>query len=113
MHGSSQRSQTLAHLDELLGRDDRDHPLLRLGDHDLPRLEVGLAERHAVEVHVDPDVAGHLGERRGEPGGPAVLERQDEPSLDELERDLDQRLAAERVADLNRRALLVRALEIL
>src|SRR5262249_47545952 len=27
-----------AHLVEALGLDDRDHPLLRLGDHDLPRL---------------------------------------------------------------------------
>ena len=42
-----------AHLVDALGRDDRDHPLLRLGDHDLPRLEVVLAQRHAVEVHVD------------------------------------------------------------
>ena len=50
----------------------------------------------------------HLGERGGEPGGAAVLQRLDEPALDELERDLDQPLAGERVADLHRRALLRR-----
>ena len=103
-----------AHVVDALGRDDRDHPLLRLGDHDLPRLEVVLAQRHAVEVHVDAHaVARHLGERRGEPGGAAVLQRDDEALLDEVERDLDQRLAAERVADLDGRPLLVRALEVL
>ena len=36
-----------------------------------------------------------------EPGGAAVLQRLDEPALDELERDLDQLLARERVADLD------------
>ena len=103
-----------AHVVDALRRDDRDHSLLRLGDHDLPRLHVVLAQRHAVEVHVDAHaVARHLGERRREPGGAAVLQRDHEPLLDEVERDLDQRLAAERVADLNGRPLLVRALEIL
>ena len=103
-----------AHVVDPLRRDDRDHPLLRLGDHDLPRLHVVLAQWHAVEVHVDAHaVARHLGERRGEPCGAAVLQRDDESLLDEVERDLDQRLAAERVADLNRGPLLVGALEIL
>ena len=80
-------------LGEPLGRDDRDHPLLRLGDHDLPRLHVLLALRHAVEVDVDAVVGRHLGERRGEAGRAAVLEREHEPALDELDRDLDQALA--------------------
>jgi len=75
---------------------------------DLPRLHVFLAHGHAVEVHVDAHaVARHLGERRGKPRGPAVLERAYEVALHELERHLDQGLAAERVADLHRRALLV------
>jgi hypothetical protein len=85
--------------------DDRDHSLLRLRDHDLPRLEL-LAQRHAVEVDVDADVARHLGERGRETRGAAVLQRLDEPALDELERDLDQLLPRERVADLHRRAFL-------
>ena len=37
----------------LLRRDDSQHPLLALADHDLPGLHVGLAERHPVGVHVD------------------------------------------------------------
>ena len=114
MHGSSQLRARGLDLGQPLGRDDRDHPLLRLRDHDLPRLEVGLAQRHAVEVDVDARVAArHLGERRGEPGGAAVLQPEHEVALDEVERHLDQRLAAERVADLHRRPLLVGALEIL
>jgi hypothetical protein len=63
-----------AHFVEPLGRDHRDHSLLRLRDHDLPRLEVALAERYAVEMHIDADLAGHLGERRREAGGAAILE---------------------------------------
>ena len=71
----------------------------------------GLAQRHAVEVDVDARaVARHLGERGREPCGAAVLQRPHEVALDELEARLDQRLAAERVADLNRRPLLVGAL---
>ena len=60
-----------------------------------------LALRHAVEVDVDAVVGRHLRERRGEPGGTAVLQREHEPALDELDRDLDQPLARERVADLH------------
>ena len=115
-HGAGQLP-ALAHganlLDELR-RDDRDHPLLGLRDHDLPGVEVGLAERHPVEVHVDSHaVARHLRQRRRQPGCAAVLQREDEVRLDQLERHLDQRLAAERVADLHGRPLVVGAVEIL
>ena len=96
----------LAHGVEHLRANGRDHPLLRLGDHDLPRLHAVLALRHAVEVHVDAGaVRRHLRERRGEPRGPAVLQRLDEPALDELDARLDQLLAGERIADLNARPL--------
>ena len=65
-----------------------------------------LAQRHAVEVDVDAGaVARHLRERGRETGGAAVLQRLDEAALDELERRLDQLLAGERVADLDRRPL--------
>ena len=85
---------------------DRHHPLLALGDHDLPGREVGLAERHPVERDVDAGaVARHLGERGGEPGGAAVLQRLDQAALDELDGCLDQLLARERVADLHGGAL--------
>jgi hypothetical protein len=59
-------------------------PLLALGDHHLPGLEVVLAERHAVEAHVDAGVAGHLRQGRGEPGRAAVLQRLDQSALDQL-----------------------------
>src|SRR5205807_2161363 len=65
----------------------------------------------AVEVDVDTGLAArHLGKRRGEPRGAAVLERLDKPALDELERGLDQLLSRERIADLHRGTLLVGAL---
>ena len=86
---------------EHLRADDRDHPLLALADHHLPGLHPLLAQRHLVEPEVDPAVARHLRERGGEAGGAAVLQRLDEPGLDELDRDLDQLLARERVADLD------------
>ena len=50
--------------------------------------------------------SSHLREGRGEPGRAAVLQRDDQVALDELGRDLDQLLAVERVADLDRRPLL-------
>ena len=93
-------------LGEPLGVDDRDHPLLRLRDHHLPRLHALLALRHAVEVDVDPVVGGHLGEGRGKACGAAVLKREHEAALDELDGHLDQPLARERVAHLDGRALL-------
>ena len=94
------------HVSEPLPPDDGDHPLLALGDHDLPGLHSLLAQRHAVEVDVDPGaVARHLGERGGEAGGATVLQRLDQPSLDQLQRGLDQLLAGERVADLDGRTL--------
>jgi hypothetical protein len=64
----------LADRPDLLGSlRDAHHSLLALGDHDLPGLEL-LAERHPVELDVDPGtVAGHLGQGGGEPGCAAVL----------------------------------------
>ena len=107
---SSQRSMTASTSASRSRRDDRDHPLLRLGDHHLPGLHPLLAQRHAVELDIDAVVGRHLRERRGEPGGAAVLERHDEPALDELDGDLDQPLARERVADLHGRPLVGRLL---
>ena len=83
----------------------RDHSLLALGDHDLPGLEL-LAQRDAVELDVDPgSVARHLRERGGEAGRTAVLQRDDQTLLDQLEARLDQLLACEWVADLHGRPL--------
>ena len=93
------------HALEHLRADDGDHPLLALADHHLPRLHPLLAARHGIQPEVDPALAGHLGERGGETGGAAVLQRLDEPRLDELDRDFDQLLAHERVAHLDGRPL--------
>ena len=90
---------------EHLRAHDRDHPLLALRDHHLPRLHPLLAERHLVEPEVDPALARHLREGGREAGGAAVLQRLDQARLDELDGDLDQLLAHERVADLHRRPL--------
>ncbi len=53
------------HVVHLRGLDHREHPLLRLGDHDLERLHVRLAKRHPSDVDVDADASarGHLGGR--------------------------------------------------
>ena len=91
---------------EHLRTDDRDHPLLALGDHHLPGLHPLLTQRDPVEVDVDPEVGRHLGQRRRDARGTAVLERLDEPGGDELDGRLDELLPRERVADLDGRALL-------
>ena len=106
----------LLDLGEPLGLDHGDHPLLALGDHDLDRIHRGLALGHAIEMNVDPgsSARGHLGQRRGEPCSAEILERHAEPVLDERERELDQLLAGERIADLHGRPLvLVRVGELL
>jgi hypothetical protein len=87
--------------------DDAQHPLLRLRDHDLEGLHVGLAQRDLADVEVQPDLAltRHLGARRGQAGRAEVLQRDEQPALEQLERALEQLLLLERVADLDGRAL--------
>ena len=87
--------------------DHAQHPLLGLGDHDLERLHVGLAQRHPGDVDVEPDLAlaGHLRGRGGEPGGAEVLQRGEQVAVEQLEAALHQLLLGERVADLDGRAL--------
>ena len=105
----SQRSHTRQHLVDPRGLDHREHPLLRLRDHDLERLHVGLAQRHPGDVDVDPDAAagGHLAGRRGEPGRAEVLERDQQAVAEQLEAALEQLRLLERVADLDRGPLRV------
>ena len=51
-------------LGEAFGLDHRDHPLLALGDHDLPGLHAVLSQRDAIQGHVHAGaVSRHLGER--------------------------------------------------
>ena len=100
-------SQTASTSSTLRRLDHRQHPLLRLGDHDLEGLHVGLAQRHPGDVDVDPDPAGggHLGGRGGEPGGAEVLQRDEQALLQQLEAALEHLRLLERVADLHGRAL--------
>ena len=100
----------LAHrhdLVDLAGLDDAQHPLLRLRDHDLEGLHVGLAQRDLADVEVQADLAlaRHLGARRGQAGRAEVLQRDEQPALEQLERALEQLLLLERVADLDGGAL--------
>ena len=100
----------LAHrhdLVDLVGLDDAQHPLLRLRDHDLEGLHVGLAQRDLADVEVQADLAlaRHLRARRGQAGRAEVLQRDEQPALEQLERALEQLLLLERVADLDGRAL--------
>ena len=105
--GRSQRSQTARTAVPALRPDDRQHPLLGLGDHDLERLHARLAARDRVEIDEDPGSGpvGRLGRRAGDPAGAEVLEALDQPALDQLETRLDEQLLGERVADLDRRPL--------
>ncbi len=86
--------------------DHAQHALLGLRDHDLERLHPGLAQRHVGDVDVHPDRAfgGHLRGRGGQPGGTEVLQRDEQPPLEQLERALEELLLLERVAHLHGRA---------
>ena len=102
---SSHRSQTASTCSSICGRTTATIRSWLSRDHHLPRLHALLAERDGVEPEVDPALARHLGERGGEAGGAAVLQRLDKAGLDQLDRDLDQLLAQERIADLDGRPL--------
>ncbi len=94
---------------ELGRRDDCHHSLLALREHDLDGCQLRLAQGDAVEVDVEADTSAacHLGEGRGEAGGPQVLEGLDQPALGQLQARLDQLLAGERIADLHGRPLVL------
>ena len=88
---------------DVVGLDDRHHPLLRLAHQDLLGRERGVAQRHLVELDVHAAVAGarELGRRAREPGAAEVLDAGDQPGREDLERALDEQLLHERVADLD------------
>ena len=92
------------------GREDHQHALLALAEHDLVGGHAGFAHRHAVEVELDaePALAGHLDRGRGQPGRAHVLDRDDRVGLHQFEAGLDQQFLGERVADLHGRPLLGR-----
>ena len=106
MHGSSQRAQTPRTASSISGRTTAtirscDSEIM-ISHGSMPSSRNGTRSRW-TSIPASPD--GHLRQGGGETGRAAVLQRLDEARLDELERDLDQLLAGERIADLHRRAL--------
>src|SRR5439155_13186403 len=75
-------------------RPDREHhPLLALGNPNLPRSESFLLQRHLLEVHLRAEAAreGHLADDAGQAAAPEVLEAVEEPGLCRLDTRVDQR----------------------
>ena len=112
-HGRCQ-APLLAHrtdVGEPLGRDDREHPLLRLGRQDLERLQPALPKRHGVQVEIGSHAGarGRFADRARDAGRAQVLQPFQQSRLDHLERRLDQELARERVTDLDGRTRALRA----
>ena len=93
------------HRRQVRGRDDREHPLLRLAGQHLVRLHGRLAQRHPLEVraHAGPARRGRLGEGARQARAAEVLDALDEPGVVQLEAGLDEQLLGERVADLHAR----------
>ena len=86
---TSHFSQTASTSSTRVGLDDAQHPLLRLGDHDLERLHARLAQRHAVDVDVEPDArpwSPSPTEDEVRPGGAEVLQRDEQPAVEQLQR---------------------------
>ena len=91
----------------VLRLDHTQHPLLGLAHHHLERLHPRLAQWNLRDVEVDPHLAlrGHLRGRGGQARCAQVLQRHDQPPLQQLERALQQLLLLERIAHLHGRAL--------
>ncbi len=91
---------------------DEQHPLLRLGEHDLVGRHAGLALRNVSDVDFNPGVAAspHLAGRTGQPGGTHVLDTDERVGLHDLETRFEQQLFHERIADLHVGSLLGRRL---
>ena len=92
------------------GLEHHQHPLLALRQHHLIGGHPLLAARHRVHVEPDADPAlrRHLDARRGQASRPHVLDRDDRVRRHQLEARLDQQFLGERIADLDRRPLLLR-----
>jgi hypothetical protein len=90
---------------------DHQHPFLRFGQHDLVSAHAGLALRNFAHVDLDAAAAAraHLARRAREPGGTHVLDADQRVGLHQLEAGLEQQLLHERIANLNGRPLLRRA----
>ena len=106
VHASSQRAHTRATASSICGRTTAtirscDSEIM-ISHGSMPSSRSGTRSRWTSMPTPSRAISD---ERGGEPGRAAVLQRLDEPRLDELDRDLDQLLAGERVADLHGRPL--------
>ena len=92
---------------EVLGLDDRQHPLLALAGEHLERLHARLAlgDLGHVDVHAHPAPAGRLAGGAREPGAAEVLDADHEVGVEHLEAGLDEPLLLERVTHLDARPL--------
>jgi hypothetical protein len=94
------------HVGHARGLDHAQHPLLRLGDHDLEGGHVALAQGHERDVDVDADPAGggHLRGGGGQAGRAEILQGDEQATIEQLQRALQELGLLEGVADLNGRA---------
>ncbi len=94
--------------------DDAEHPLLGLAHHHLEGLHVGLAQGDLRDVEVDPHatLGGHLGRGGGETCSAEVLQGDEQPAVEQLERALEQLLLLEGIAHLNGRPPILAALRV-
>ncbi len=106
VHGSSQRAHTSRTESSISGRTTAtirscDSEIM-ISHGSMPSSRNGTRSRW-TSIPASPEAISESAEAR--PGGAAVLQRLDVAGPDELERDLDELLAGERVADLDGRAL--------
>src|SRR5205085_8938015 len=68
-------------------------------------------QRHPGDVQVDPHLAlgGHLRSRGGQAGGTEVLQGDEQPAVEQLERALEQLLLLEGISHLDRRPAVLAA----
>jgi len=96
-------SEDLEELREVCLTDIEEHPLLRLGDPNLPRQQPRLAQRDAVEMEDRAEASGvhELAGSAREPPSPEVLAPPNDPGIVRLEAGVDERLLHDRVAELD------------
>ena len=92
--------------------DDEQHPLLRLGQHDLVRRHAALALWNERDVDLDACAAArsHFRRRAGQPGRAHVLDPDQRVGAHHLQAGFEQELLHERIADLHGRPLFRRFL---
>ena len=93
----------------LLRLQHHEHPLLAFGEHHLVGAHGFFAHGHAVEIEFDAEITlgAHLDRRTGQSGRAHVLDGDDRSRRHQFEAGLEKAFFGERVANLDRRALLL------